>query len=203
MSTMFVAVSKLGRRRLRRTVGRVSKSLSISRSMLAPFGMRPGGGRVHGHAGAAGALGAQAADHQVALGQRIDLAVGRAQRRQQQRAAAQALGVAERGHRDVDGLALAVARREDRADHHGGDVLGLGVGALGQLDAELLEQVGDRLAGRLDLRAVARAVAGRPRGRSRSAGSRARLRPDEVAQALRRQGRCGAQAQREEKRSEA
>jgi hypothetical protein len=40
-STMLVAVWKWGRRRLSRTVGAWSKSVSISRSMLAPLGMRP------------------------------------------------------------------------------------------------------------------------------------------------------------------
>ena len=41
VSTMLVAVWKLGRLRLRRTLGRALKSVSISRSMLAPLGMRP------------------------------------------------------------------------------------------------------------------------------------------------------------------
>src|SRR5690606_14712297 len=63
----------------------------------APFdggaiGYSAGSGAVDRHAGAAVAFGLQAADHQVALRQRIDLAIHAAQRGEQQLAAAQALG---------------------------------------------------------------------------------------------------------------
>src|SRR5690606_36934779 len=80
-------------------------------------GDAPGGGRVDRDAGAAAALRAHSRDHQVALRQRVDLAVGALERGQQQGAAAQALGVAQRGDGDVDGLAAAVAGREAGADH--------------------------------------------------------------------------------------
>jgi hypothetical protein len=40
-STMLIAVWKCGWRSDRRTVGLVAKSVPISRSMLAPLGMRP------------------------------------------------------------------------------------------------------------------------------------------------------------------
>jgi hypothetical protein len=40
-STTFVAVSKFGWRRRSSTCGRVEKSVGISRSIWAPFGMRP------------------------------------------------------------------------------------------------------------------------------------------------------------------
>jgi hypothetical protein len=62
------------------------------RSTVAPAGTRPAQ-VVDLHLGAAG-RGAGAADDQVALRQRVDLAVGAAQRRGDQGAAAQALGIA-------------------------------------------------------------------------------------------------------------
>ena len=61
------------------------------------------------HLRAAG-RGAGAADDQVALRHRVDLAVGALQRRRDQRAAAQALGVGERRDVDVDRLARAARR---------------------------------------------------------------------------------------------
>ena len=70
------------------------------------------------------ALGLEAGDRQRALRHRIDVAVGGEQRRDQQRAAVEALGVAERGHRDVDPRALGAERRQVGGHHHGGDVAG-------------------------------------------------------------------------------
>ena len=91
------------------------------------------------HLGAAG-RGAGAADDQVALRQRVDLAVGALQRRRDQRAAAQALGVAHRRDVDVDRLAGLRERRQLRGDHHRRDVLQLHVGAGRHRDAHLLQQ---------------------------------------------------------------
>ena len=55
---------------------------------------------------------------------RVDVAVGAEQRRDQQRAALQALGVAERRDGDVDARALRAEGRQVGGHHHGGDVAG-------------------------------------------------------------------------------
>ena len=70
------------------------------------------------------AFGLEAADRERALRHRVDVAVGAEQRRDQQRAALQALGVAERGHGDVDARALRAEGRQVGGHHHGGDVAG-------------------------------------------------------------------------------
>ena len=58
------------------------------------------------------AFGLEAADRERALRHRVDVAVGAEQRRDQQRAALQALGIAERRHGDVDAGALGAERRQ-------------------------------------------------------------------------------------------
>ena len=90
------------------------------------------------HLRAAG-RGAGAADDEVALRHRVDLAVGALQRRRDQRAAAQALGVAERRDVDVDRLARLRERRQLRRHHHRRDVLQLHVGAGRHGHAHLLQ----------------------------------------------------------------
>ena len=62
------------------------------------------------HLGAGRRCGPAPPMYEVALGHRVDLAVGTFQRRRDQRAAAQALGVGERGDVDVDRLAPAGRR---------------------------------------------------------------------------------------------
>ena len=117
----------------------------------------PGRQVVDLHLGAAG--GSPRAPHQhVALRHRIDLAVGALQRRHQQRAAAQALGVAERRHRDVDLLAGLRERRQRGRDHHRGHVAQLQTGALRQRDAQLREHRLQALRGERRLRGLVAAA---------------------------------------------
>ncbi len=96
------------------------------------------------------ALGLEAADRDRALADRIDVAVGAEQRRDQQRAALQALGVAERGDGDVDPGALGAEGRQVGGHHHGGDVAGAQVLAA-DIDAEPLEHRLQRLLGEGDV----------------------------------------------------
>ena len=70
------------------------------------------------------AFGLEAADRHRALADRVDVAVGAEQRRDQQHAALQALGIAERGDGDVDARALGREGRQVGGYHHGGDVAG-------------------------------------------------------------------------------
>ena len=80
------------------------------------------------------------ANHHITLRHGVDLAIHAPQRRQQQCAAAQALGVAHRGHRHVDQLSRLRERRQLRRHDHGGRVLQLRRHAGRQLDAQLLQQ---------------------------------------------------------------
>ncbi|ABA50544.1 hypothetical protein BURPS1710b_0470 [Burkholderia pseudomallei 1710b] len=123
---------------------------------------------VHLHAAAVRAR-ARAAHRHVALRERVHLAVGALQRREQQRAAAQALRIAERRYRHVDRLTRPRERRQRRRHHHRGDVLQLHVrhrrraAAVGRAvvdrDAEVREHVRERLRRERRLhRLVARAV---------------------------------------------
>jgi hypothetical protein len=98
--------------------------VGTERSTVAPFGDAAGRQVVDLHLAATGRR-TGAADDQVALRQRVDLAVGALQRRGDQRAAAQALGVADRGHRHVHRLPRLREGRQAGGDHHRGDVLGL------------------------------------------------------------------------------
>ncbi len=109
---------------------------------------------------------------------RVDLAVGALQRRRDQRAAAQALGVGERRDVDVDRLPGLRERRQLRRHHHGGEVLQLHVGAGSEPSrpsaAASPARSGSRTAPRSSGRRCRR---GRRPGRSRSAGSCARPGP--------------------------
>ena len=81
-----------------------------------------------------------------ALGDRIDVAVGAEQRGDQQGAALQALGVAQRRHGDVDARALGRERRQVGGDHDGRDVAGAQRLAA-DVDAQPLQHRGERLLG--------------------------------------------------------
>jgi hypothetical protein len=79
---------------------------------------------IHRHLGAG--TGGAGADHRdIALGHGVDLAIGALHRGQDQGAALQALGVADRRHGDVDGLPGTREGGQAGGDHHGGDVLQL------------------------------------------------------------------------------
>ncbi len=80
-------------------------------------------------------------------GHPIDLAIGALERRHQQRAAAQALGIAHAGHRDVDHLAWLGERRQHSRHHHRGHVPQPHVGAGRHIDAHLHQHAGKRLHG--------------------------------------------------------
>ena len=86
------------------------------------------------HAGTTG-RGARAADQDVALGDGVDLAVRALERGHQQRAAAQALGVAHGGHHHVHRLTGPCEGRQRGRDHHRRHVLQLHVAAGGHGDA--------------------------------------------------------------------
>src|SRR5690606_15283521 len=90
------------------------------------------GGHVDGDPRAVAAAGVEAADHQVALGDGVDVAVDALERSQQQAAAAQALGVADGRYGDVDGLARLGERRQLGVNGHGGDVLQLHAADVGR-----------------------------------------------------------------------
>ena len=70
------------------------------------------------------ALGLEAPDGERALGDRVDIAVGGQKRRDEQDAALQALGVAERRHGDVDAGSLRAEGGQVGGHHHGGDIAG-------------------------------------------------------------------------------
>ena len=76
-----------------------------------------------------GAFGLETADRDRALRHRIDVAVGAEQGGDQQGAALQVFGVAERRDRDVHPGALGAERGQIAGDHHGGDVAGADGGA--------------------------------------------------------------------------
>ncbi len=100
-----------------------------------------------------------AADHHVALRHRIGRAIDALERRHQQRAATQALGIAHRRHGHVDGLPGPRERRQRGRHHHRRHVLQLHVHALRNRDAQLLQHVVQALRGERRLhRLVAGAV---------------------------------------------
>ena len=102
------------------------------------------------------ALGLEAADGERALGHRIDVAVGAEQRRDQKRAAEQALGVAHGRGGDVDARSLGRERRQVGGDHDRGDVAGADLLAA-NVDAEPLQHA---LQGLLGERRVIERIAG-------------------------------------------
>ena len=96
------------------------------------------------------AFGLEAADGERALRHGIDVAVGAEQRRDQQGAALQALGIAERRDGDVDAGALGAEGRQVGGDHHGGDVAGAD-GRAADVDAHALQHRLQRLLGEGDV----------------------------------------------------
>jgi hypothetical protein len=87
---------------------------SISRSMIAPLEMRPTVGHAARDLGGF-AFGLEPPIASEPLADRVDIAVGAEQRRDQQRAALQALGVAHRRDGDVDAGSLRAEGREGSA----------------------------------------------------------------------------------------
>ena len=92
---------------------------------MAPFGNAAGARHVDGELRAIVAFDAEAADDEVALRDRVDLAVESVQRRHQQRSAAQALGVRDGVDGDVDGLSGLDEGRQHGVHRHRGHVLEL------------------------------------------------------------------------------
>jgi hypothetical protein len=88
----------------------------------------------------------KAPDRQRALGDRVHIAVGAQERRDQQRAALQAFGVAERGRRHVDAGALGAERRQVGGYHDGRHIAGAD-GLAADIDAEPLQHGLQRLLG--------------------------------------------------------
>ncbi|MCY1430831.1 hypothetical protein D9M71_467870 [compost metagenome] len=124
-------------------VAELQRHLALDRGAAAD---PPAGLLVDLHAAATG-LGPGAANQQVALGQRIGFAIGALERGHQQGAAAQAAGIADRGHHHIQSLPRPDESRQLRGDHHRGDVAQLHVGARRHGDAQLRQHVGQALAG--------------------------------------------------------
>ena len=96
------------------------------------------------------AFGRETRDRERALGDRVDVAVGAEQGGDEQGAALQVLGVAERGDRDIHPRALGAEGRQVAGDHDGGDVAGADGGAA-DVDAHALEHRLQRLLGEGDV----------------------------------------------------
>ncbi len=157
-----------------------------------------------GHAlGDAGgrAFGREAADRQGALSHRIDVAVGAEQGGDQQGAALQALGIAERGDGDVDPGALGAERRKIAGDHHGGDVAGADGGAA-DVDAHAFQHRLQRLLGE---RNVVQRIAGAVEADDEAVTDQLilahALDVREILDPRRRAGRSVQQQQRENRRT--
>ena len=146
---MRLAVVKSALRSARRRLGRRLSAKSISRSMIAPLEMRPtvGTPRVI-LAASPSAWKPPIASEPCA--DRVDVAVGAEQRRHQQGAALQALGVADRRDGDVDARALRAEGRQVGRHHHGGDVAGAQRLAA-DVDAEAFQHRLQRLLGERDV----------------------------------------------------
>ncbi len=120
-------------------------------------GDAPGAEVVDLHA-RAGRGGTGTGDHQVALRQRVGLAVGAAQRGGDQHAAAQAARVAQRRDGDVDRLAGLGKRRQRGRDHHRSDVARLQCNPRWQVHAHLLQHRLQALRGERRLRGLVTAA---------------------------------------------
>ena len=144
-----LAVVKSALRSASRTFGSRLSANSISRSMMAPLAMRPTVGTPRTiFAASPSAWKPEIASEPCA--DRVDIAVGAEQGRDQQGAAAQILGVAQRGDGDVHARALGGEGRQIAGDHHGGDVAGADGGAA-DVDAHALEHRLQRLLGEGDV----------------------------------------------------
>ena len=102
------------------------------------------------------AFGLETVDRDRTLRHRVDVAVGAEQGGDEQGAAPQVLGIAERGHRDIHPGALGAERGQVAGHHDGGDVAGPDGGAA-DVDAHALEHRLQRLLGEGD---VVQGVAG-------------------------------------------
>ncbi len=110
---------------------------------------------VDGDPRAVAAFGIEAAYHQVALGDGVDVAVDALERGHQQAAPAQALGVTDRRYGDVHHLPWLGESRQVGMHRHRSDVLQLHVArSRRHLDAELREHVVERLQGERRLRGL-------------------------------------------------
>ena len=90
---------------------------------------------------------AESAHSQVALCDRIDLAIKPLQRCDQQRAATQALGIGNRGDRDIDCLPGLGKGRQARVHDHSSDVFQLQIGARRNRHAQPLQHADKALRG--------------------------------------------------------
>ena len=141
------AVVRSGLRRPRRSAVALSSANGHLALHRGAVGDAAGGRHAAGHR-AGGAARGDGAGGQRALGDGIDLAVGGEQRGDQQRAAGQVGGIAERRDRDVDPAAGAGEGRQVGGDHHRGDVLGVQLGDLvARVDAQPLQHADQRFAG--------------------------------------------------------
>ncbi|MNV42535.1 hypothetical protein D3C71_1342130 [compost metagenome] len=136
---------------------------------------------------------AGSADQHVALRQRVNLIIYPFQRRHQQSAATQALGVTHGGHHHVDILPGARKRRQLGGDHDRRHVFQLHVGARWHGDTQLRQHVAQALGGERGLHGL---VTGTVQPHHQSVTDQRviayALHRDQIANALRR----GRQAQR-------
>ena len=147
LATRRVAVVKSGSLRLRTIESPCASCVGTARSTVAPFGNSSGARHVDRELRAIISLDAEAADDQIALGDGVDLPVEPVQGREQQRAAAQTLGVGDGIDGDVDGLSRLDERRHHRMHGHRRHVLELRIDVRGHDDAQLGEHVLERLDG--------------------------------------------------------
>ena len=152
--------------------GRAAKS--ISRSTMAPLAMRPTVGTPRVIL-AASPSAWKPPIATAPCADRVDLAVGAEQRRDQQRAALQALGVAQRRDGDVDPGALR-AKAGRLAVTITAATLPVRNRLAAGVDAEPLQHRLQRCLVKGSCSACRRCRSGRPPGRSRPAGSGARPR---------------------------
>ena len=146
---MRLAVVKSALRSASRTWLSLLSANSISRSMMAPLEMRPTVGTPRTILAASPSAWKPLMATEPCA-DRIDVAVGAEQRGDQQGAALQALGVAQRRDRHVDAGALGAERRQVAGHHDGGHVAGADGGAA-DVDAEPLQHGLQRLLGERDI----------------------------------------------------
>ena len=119
--------------------------MATARSTLRPFGDAADGGNVDRELRSILGGNAKAADREVALRHRIDLPVRAIKRGEDQRAAAQALGLADGRDGHVDALAGLGEGGEFRSDHHRCSILEPRRDACGQLHAKAARNALHRL----------------------------------------------------------
>ncbi len=147
LATRRVAVVKSGSLRFRMIESPCASCEGTARSTVAPFGMRPELGTLTVSFEPSVAFDAEAADDEIALRNGVDLSVEAVQRRDQQRAAAQTLGIGDGVDGDVDGLPGLDEGRQHRVHRHRRHVLQLRRDVGRHRDAELRQHVVQRLHG--------------------------------------------------------